>query len=139
MNPFRHILISIFLILSGSWCYGQVKVTGHICAEVVESISVSCNNNPELAYLSKNVTKLDVGSFSISGAASATYNLIIDNANVRNESGDSYTIQTNTDGAEKSLIADLSGKHSLTLVAGTTELPANGQYQGNFGVTFAYN
>ena len=139
MNPARHILFPILLILSGSWCYGQVKVTGHICAEVVESISVSCNSNPDMAYLSKNVTKLDVGSFSISGAASSTYNLIIDNANVRNDSGESYTIQTNTAGAEKSLIADLSGKQSLTLVAGTTELPANGQYQGNFGVTFAYN
>ena len=92
-----------------------------------------------MAYVSKNVTKLDVGSFSISGAASSTYNLIIDNANVSNDSGESYTIQTNTAGAEKSLIADLSGKQSLTLVAGTTELPANGQYQGNFGVTFAYN
>jgi len=139
MNPARHILFPILLILSGSWCYGQVKVTGHICAEVVESISVSCNSNPDMAYLSKNVTKLDVGSFSISGAASSTYNLIIDNANVSNDSGESYTIQTNTAGAEKSLIADLSGKQSLTLVAGTAELPANGQYQGNFGVTFAYN
>lgn len=139
MNPARHILISIFLIISGSWCYGQVMVTGHVCAEVVESISVSCNSNPDMAYLSKNVKKLDVGSFNVSGAASSTCNLIIDNANVTNDSGESYTIQTNTVGSEKSLIADLSGKQSLTLVAGTTELPANGQYQGNFGVTFAYN
>ncbi len=139
MSPARQLIITLILMISGFWCNGQVRVTGHICAEVVESVSASCSNNPGVTIQANGLAKADLGSFSTSGTASSTCTLVIDNASISNSRGETYTISTTTSDEEKTLIADANGKQSLTMVAGTPELLTNGQYYGNYRVTFAYN
>jgi hypothetical protein len=139
MRALRLTSITILLTLSGLWCCGQARVIGHASAEIVESISAKCNNNTDMTLNAQEIRKFDLGSFTVSGKAMSTCSIIIDNANVSNNRGESFTIQTTTHDAGKSLIADENGNQSMTLIANPSELLASGQYQGNYGVTFAYN
>lgn len=139
MNTARLITITLLLTISGLQCCGQVRVIGHISAEVVESVSAvgkgSINRNFNLAQLKY----FDLGSFSISGIASSTFTLVLDGGSIINNKGETFTIQTAALNSKKSLIADQNGNQLLDLVASTAEIPANSQYHGNYGVTFAYN
>lgn len=139
MNALRFITLTILLTVSGLLGYGQVRVTGHVSAEVVESISAGYNGNSHMTLNAQEVKQFELGSFNISGISSSTCSLIIGNANISNNRGESFSIKTNTANAETSVVADKSGNHSLNMTAGTEELLASGQYQGNYGVTFAYN
>ncbi|KAF0194673.1 MAG: hypothetical protein FD166_3394 [Bacteroidetes bacterium] len=139
MKTARLISFTLILTLSGLFCSGQVRVIGHASAEVVESVSASCSSNTDITLSAQEITDFDLGSFSISGNAKSTCSLIIGNANVSNNRGESFTIQTTTPEAGMPLIADENGNHSLNLIASPGELLASGQYQGNYGVTFAYN
>lgn len=139
MNHFRHILTVIFLILSGYPGFGQTRVIGHVCAEVVESVSVSCERNTAMTYLTENQTDLDLGRLSISTAASSTINLVIENDNIKNNRGDIFAIETTTPSAWEPIVADVNGIQSFNLMARTKEQLASGQYQGNYSVTYAYN
>ena len=139
MKPALKISLTIILILSGLLGYGQVRVTGHVSAEVVESISASCNSNIDMSLNSQEIKQFNLGSFSISGKAMSTCMVVIDNARISNNKGESFTIQTSATGAVESLTADQNGNQKLNLVAGTDELLANGNYQGIYVVTFAYN
>lgn len=139
MRPARLISLTLLLTVSGLWCCGQVRVIGHVSAEVVESISASSNSNTDMSFNTQELKQFELGSFSLSGKALSTCALIINNANVSNIRGESFTIQTTLSDAGTPLVADKNGNRKLTLIAGTEELLANGQYQGNYGVTFAYN
>ncbi|NTW23233.1 MAG: hypothetical protein HGA37_00925 [Lentimicrobium sp.] len=139
MKATRLITVTLLLTLSGLWCCGQVRVIGHVSAEVVESVSARSNGSMSMNFNGQQLKKFNLGNFSISGTASSTCTLVLDNASIKNSKGESFTIQTATPNREKSLVADQKGNQSLDLVAGTSEILANGQYQGNYGVTFAYN
>lgn len=139
MKSARLIPLTILLTLSGLFCSGQARVIGHASAEVVASVSASCTSNHNMSFNVQNLKEFDLGSFRTSGVALSTCTLIIDHANVSNSRGQTFTIQTTTSDAERPLIADQHGNRSLTLIANPEELLASGQYQGNYGVTFAYN
>ncbi|MBK6346300.1 MAG: hypothetical protein IPF68_10210 [Bacteroidales bacterium] len=139
MRAARLIPITLMLTLSGLICSGQVRVIGHASAEVVESVSASCSSNTDITLSAQEIADFDLGSFSISGNASSTCSLIIGNANVSNNRGESFTIQTTTQEAGMPLVADEKGNHSLNLKASPDQLLASGHYQGNYGVTFVYN
>jgi len=139
MKAVRLIPFTLLLTLSGLVCNGQVRVIGHASAEVVESVSASCSSNTDITLNVQEIENFDLGSFSISGNASSTCSLIIGDASVSNNRGESFTIETTTPDAGMPLIADENGNHSLNLIATPGELLASGQYQGNYGVTFVYN
>lgn len=139
MKAARLIAFILFLTSSGMWCMGQVRVTGHVSAEVVESISASSNCNIDMTFNAPELKNFELGSFSVSSNASSTCTLIVDKVNVSNRNGESFALETTIPGSERAMVADQNGNHSLTLNAGREELLANGQYQGNYGVTFAYN
>ncbi|MFH1118920.1 MAG: hypothetical protein V1775_03800 [Bacteroidota bacterium] len=127
------------LTLSGLICNGQVKVIGHASAEVVESVSASCSSTTDIILNMQKIEDFDLGSFSIKGNAMSACSLIVGNASVSNNRGESFTIQTIASDAGMPLIADENGNHSLNLIANPDVLLASGQYQGNYGVTFVYN
>lgn len=139
MNPFRNTLILIFLVFSGYWCSGQTRVIGHVCAEVVESVSVSCQGNTTMTCLTKSQNELDLGRYNISTAASSTITIVFDNDNIKNCKGETFVIKTTSPEAGEPMVADLNGNQSLNLMARTTEQLTTGQYHGNYRVTFAYN
>ncbi|MBK6965389.1 MAG: hypothetical protein IPH20_16045 [Bacteroidales bacterium] len=139
MSLSGHTLILMLLILSGSWCFGQTSVNGHVCAEVVESVSVSCQGNTTMTYLTKSQDELDLGRFNILAEASSTITLVFDNDNIKNNRGEIFAIETTHPDTGEPLVTDLNGYQSLNLMARTTEQLTTGQYQGNYRVTFAYN
>jgi len=118
---------------------GQVQVTGHVSAEIVEFVSASSDSHIDMTFNSQELKNFNLGSFSISSNASSTCTLIVDEVSISNSRGESFSIQTTKSDTGRALVADQHGNNSLTLNAGSEQLLANGQYQGNYGVTFAYN
>lgn len=139
MRSARSISVTLILVLWGLWGYGQARVTGHVSAEVVESVSATCSSTMCMSVNAGDLKQLDLGSFRISGQAQATCALVINNANVRNSRGETFTLQTTTTDDGMPLIADQNGVRSLNLIASSDETLVNDQYLGNYGVTFAYN
>lgn len=137
MKTARLISFVMMLTMSGFVCIGQVKVTGHASAEVVESVSASCSSNTDITLNMQENKDFDLGSFMIKGTASSTCAVVIGNAKLNNSK--SIQIESNCPGGGMALIADEKGNCSLNLIARNEGLLAGGQYQGNYGVTFAYN
>lgn len=67
MYKYVALLLTFTLIHSVNMLFGQTRVTGHISAEVVESISATNNFNPVLILSNIETRSLDLGKITING------------------------------------------------------------------------
>jgi hypothetical protein len=132
------IILLLSISVAGAW--GQVQVTGHVFAEVVESADASFNG--ETSYYineTESFNNLSVGNISISGKPQSLCSFTINQGVVRNNNGEEFALHTISDNAQGLLTTNEKGKRELAMSVKTDNLPKGDQYCGNYNITFAYN
>lgn len=128
-------LLLVALSYSGS---AQVRVTGHIGAEVVESASAQNHMNGHVRVNPTDRNNIDLGNINISGTSNATFDVSVASTNLYNEAG-SYKLATEVTNNLDGLISDHNGKQSLSLSALIDNETMNGEYKSNITVIVSYN
>lgn len=126
----------MLLMMAGERVLAQARVIGHVSAEVVESVSAYNNINSQL-QLSKDQDAITLGNINVSGSSNATFDVNVEETRIYNDGSD-YSLQTKIENTDK-LVADESGKQSLSLVAMLDKRIQGGDYSGNVTVIVSYN
>ncbi|HEY3371330.1 MAG TPA: DUF4402 domain-containing protein [Prolixibacteraceae bacterium] len=145
------LLVAIFfgLTLGGTKVNGQTVAIGHVCAEVVESVSVASAtiSDFELATSTSNITAslasetLNLGSIVLNSGKDVTCNVVLQSATLSDAQGNGFTIEPAVQNDMLASAAKSNGSQTIQL-GGTTNLAdnqASGQYEGSYAVIFAYN
>jgi len=121
----------------------QVRVTGHVFAEVVESIGTSSNTNGWIVVPKDSSGKeFDIGEFSLNGGAMAAYDLIVKTNDITGEAGTQASFLATTDLGNLSYMLDSHGKRVFRLYGSVKEQlcsEAEKNYSASYQVIFAYN
>jgi len=131
-------LIALTSIFSAVNLNGQTMATGHVSAEIIESVSVSSSAVTNFDILnSKASSNVSLGEMKVNSGAGVAYNVVVKPATLSNINGSSFTIEP-TSQSENRLT---SGNQTLRLSANTTSVQGkeSGLYQGSYSVVFAYN
>lgn len=139
-------LLGAVVMLASSFAgslVAQVKATGHVFAEVIESLSANMNTNQSVFVDSGNdMEEFEMGELIISGGALDTYNLIIIADKLTGEPGTPAPFLASTDVGRTTNVFNSHGKQVFRLfgsllrnVDSNTFLKYTAAYQ----VTFAYN
>ena len=133
---------------------GQTKVTGHITAEVIESVHTSSKavtgfaikNELSIADLPqqdgtyRNSEILNLGSISINAGASMTFDIKLNEAILSDDNGNCFTIEPKLDSEiSDTLRTDGSLTLSLNGTAHLTHGLASGRYEGSYMLNVVYN
>lgn len=123
--------------------YAQVKATGHVFAEVVESLSASMNSR-QMVYVDRtnNAEELELGELVINGGALEAYDLILISDRLAEESVTHATFLAITDHRLTSKVFDYNGKQVFRLFGSFYKPNQSGielNRRAAFQITFAYN
>lgn len=125
-------------------CNSQTVAIGHICAEVIESVSASSQAVTSLAVGTANAVgskALDLGAMTVNSGTNSTVGVVIKQASLSDTNGNGFTIAPFL--SDNSLASSGSSNGSQVLhLNGTANLApdqASGLYQGSYTVVFAYN
>jgi hypothetical protein len=129
-------ILTGLLILASERVMAQVRVTGHVSAEVVESVSAYNDINPQL-QINRDQDAFALGNINVAGTSNTTFDVNVEDARIYNE-GSNYSLQTRLDNTS-GFIADNSGKQSLALTAMLDRRIKGGDYSGNVTVIVSYN
>lgn len=133
MKNLTNLIITLIFALATLTASAQVRVTGHVSAEVVESVSAHNAFNHNIS-LNSNNNSIELGSIVVEGPRNSAFDVSIQNATIYNESG-SYTLST---GLGESMACS-SNKQNLPLSALLEQEVPNGDYDGKLTVIVSYN
>lgn len=132
--------ILLLMVLSFSVAWGQVQVTGHVSAEVVEYADASFSGESHFQINRHETSSLvNIGNINISGKPCLLCNFSMEPCTVKNNNGDEFIVQTLSNQTVGFITTNEAGNQELKLSAATDELPAGDQYSGNYNIVFAYN
>jgi hypothetical protein len=133
---------------------GQTKVTGHITAEVIESVHTSSKavtgfaiknelsvaDSPQKDVAYNNSEILNLGTISINAGASMAYDIKLNEAILSDDNGNCFTIEPKiASGISDTLRTDGSQTLSLNGTARLTHGLASGRYEGSYMLNVVYN
>jgi hypothetical protein len=139
---FSRIAMLIVLVSTFSWASAQTSVTGHVFAEVVESVSASSQLQSNVLLQRTNPTEVDFATIKINSGGAGSCSLIIGQAKVSNQSRDKYTLATQATVAGYNNTNDITGTPSINLSCRPTAdmLASNtNNLSGEVNVCLAYN
>ena len=127
------LIFSIFAFGLNKNTNAQVVAIGHICAEVIESVSIVSTAITDL-IIDRNSTNstINMGKITINSSNSVVTNVLITQATITNGQ-QTFSITPSTD-------TTISGSKTID-ITGTTNLTsdASGNYQGLYAMTVVYN
>ena len=133
MKKFYILLIISILFFSNKIIHAQVVAIGHICAEVIESVSIGSSAITDLV-INRNSTNstIEMGKVTISSSNNVVTNVLINQATITNGQ-QTFSITPSTD-------TTISGSKTID-ITGTTNLTSDvsGNYQGLYAMTVVYN
>lgn len=136
------LIIALSLLIALPFCgaWGQVHVTGHVSAEVVEFTDAGFIGESQF-QLTQNETQgsLSLGNFNISSRPQLLCTFSMQPGIVKNDNGEEFIVHTNSNQTQGFLTTNEMGNQELALSANASNLPAGGQYSGKYNITFAYN
>lgn len=133
------LFVLVFVGVSG---YTQTSVTGHVFAEVVESVSASSQSQTSFSIQRNNNEKIDFGQIEIKSASSASCSLILGNANLTSTSQQHIAMRTTAYSNQSMQSNAINGYQSISLQCLPDEsmlLHSDSQYKGNINIVLAYN
>lgn len=125
------ILIMLFITNLG---YGQTRVTGHVSAEVVESVSVQNNFNASVQLNEKTNPGLNLGSIGLRGPQNSTVDIYAGNIIVSNNI-EAFRLRTDIN---NSVLAN-TDTQDVSFSAIMDQKINNGIYDANLIVIVSYN
>jgi len=135
------ITLSILTILTATG-FAQTTVTGHVFAEVVESVSASSYSQSSITIQRNQTGVVDFGQIDIKSAESASCSLILGRANLRSNSNQQIAMQTSAFSTQSMLGNAINGAQSISLQCFPNESGSNltaSQYEGDINIVLAYN
>ncbi len=134
--------IALMILLSVSMnAVAQVRVTGHVFAEVVELTGAERNTNEYISLsATEAVSGFDLGEITFRGKANTTFEVMISSSSLTGDNGAEAFFETSQTASTNTL--DNSGNQSIKLKGTTGEdlyTSGNKQFAGNYNVVLAYN
>lgn len=152
MRAIGILIIAVFftLGLGGKKVNGQTVAIGHVCAEVVESISAASAtiHDFELSKSALQMTNdepasgtLQLGAITINSGKDITCNIVITSASVTDRQGNAFTIDPAVETTLLTSDVKTPGLQTVKLGANAnlSDNQASGMYAGSYTVIFAYN
>jgi hypothetical protein len=142
MKQIRLVLIVSILAIALSKGLAQTTVTGHVFAEVVESVSASSYSQSSVT-IKRNQTKgIDFGQIEIKSGASASCSLILGRALLTSNNNQQIAMETSAYSNQSLESNAINGIQSINLqcLPGDSRLDlAATEYTGNINIVLAYN
>jgi len=133
MKKFYILFIISILFFSNKIIHAQVIAIGHICAEVIESVSIGSSAITDL-IIDRNSTNptINMGKVTINSSNNVVTNVLVKQATITNGQ-QTFSITPSTD-------TTISGSKTID-ITGTTNLTSDvsGNYQGLYAMTIVYN
>jgi hypothetical protein len=142
MKRFQIFLAFSFLTLSVVQGYTQTTVTGHVFAEVVESVSASTYSQSSFTIQRNQTEVIDFGQIDIKSAASSSCSLILGRANLRSNTNQQIAMQTSAYSSQSMMGNAINGIQSISLQCHPNESGSNltaSRYKGDINIVLAYN
>ena len=132
-NTYIKILTLTAAMLFSFVAISQLKVTGHVFAEVVESVSAKSNVVTEIKTdfsQKSNNANLDLGSITLSSGSNASYNVMMTSSSISDSKGEMLNMDIYSSSNDRSVV-EIKGK-----IADNNH---SGEYKGSYTMIFAYN
>jgi len=142
MYILRIFVSSIILLIASVTGFAQTSVTGHVFAEVVESVSASSYSQASFTIQKNNAGSINFGQIEIKSASSASCSLILGMANLTGNNHQQFSMKTSSSGTQSPDGNSINGLQSINLQCqpNVNMLDQNAlSYQGNVNVVLAYN
>lgn len=120
----------------------QTNVTGHVFAEVVESVSASSYSQSSITIQKNQTEGIDFGQIDIKSAASASCSLILGRALLTSNNNQQIAMETSAYSSQSLEGNAINGIQSISLQChpGENELDQNAtEYTGDINIVLAYN
>ena len=139
-----NILFALFsvLALATTRGYTQTRVTGHVSAEIVESVSASQQSQSSFSFQRNQSERIDFGQIEIKSAASASCSLILGKVNLTGNNLQHYSMETSASSTRMMQGNAINGTQNISLQCQPdSSIPEQdaSQYQGEVNIVLAYN
>jgi len=116
----------------------QVRVTGHVFAEVVEAVGATSATNNSIEMQQQSVTNnFEIGEITLSGGAMSTCDVMITASQLQGITGSQATFSAAPAGGSHAGVLDQAGKNVIRLQGQVgDEVLA---YSAQYNVVFSYN
>jgi hypothetical protein len=139
--------LAIFVVLSvlglaTTLGYAQTTVTGHVFAEVVESVSASTTTQSSITMQRDQNSAIDFGQIEIKSGASSSCSLILGKANLTSNFQNRIALETSANSITGINNNAINGCQSINLQyqPDDTMLAQDASlYQGDINIVLAYN
>lgn len=149
-NGILLIMVLFFLGLGGKKVNGQSTVIGHVCAEVVESVSAASANINDFDIsksMMDTINKVldsetpDLDAIIINSGSNITCNIVLTSASLQDIKGNAFTIDPASQSAQYTTVAKSAGLQTIKVgaIAKLKDKQNSGLYAGTYTVVFAYN
>lgn len=135
------VILSIFSV-TANIVFAQTTVTGHVFAEVVESVSASSYSQSSFTIQRNQAEGIDFGQIEIKSAESASCTLILGSANLTSNTNQQIAMQTSAYSSQSMLGNTINGARSISLQCHPDESEIDItalQYSGDINIVLAYN
>ena len=142
MKTLRTLVSAIVLFIVSLTGYAQTRVTGHVFAEVVESVSASSQSQSSFTIQRNNAGSIGFGQIKIKSAVSASCSLILGKANLTSNNQQQISMETSASGSQSPDGNAINGYQSINLHCQPSDNMLNQSalsYKGNVNVVLAYN
>lgn len=142
MKRFSSFLAFTILAVSAATGFAQTTVTGHVFAEVVESVSASSYSQSSFTIQRNQTQGIDFGQIEIKSAESASCSLILGSVNLTSNNNQHIAMETSASSIQSMEGNAINGPQSISLQCHPGETGSNltaSQYNGDINIVLAYN
>ena len=142
MKRLSMFVVLAVLTLATAAGYAQTKVTGHVFAEVVESVSASSQSQRSFSIQRNQTEGIDLGQIQIKSAATASCSLILGKVNLTSNTQQHISMETSASSTQSMQGNAINGYQSISLQGQPDENILSqdaSQYQGDINIVLAYN
>lgn len=146
MHPLKSIAVFICTVIMMTGAFNsdaraQTRVTGHVFAEVVETVGASANT-ANLASLSQPGATFDLGEIALNGGSMAAFTVVIESGEMVGQSGERASFNARTNDGKLVSSLDPNGRQVVRFRGSANEENAAGNernFSAAYSVTLAYN
>lgn len=136
-------LTILLTISTGFLSLAQVRVTGHVFAEIVETASINSNTNNSIqVQQNQSPGSIELGEVTINGGMNTACSIMINSSELKGENGNHAAFTAIQSGSSLPQVLNANGSQVIKLngMTGSEILAQNDKmYSGQYQVIFAYN
>jgi len=142
MKHLSTLVILSILILTATKAFAQTVVTGHVFAEVVESVSASSYSQASITIQRNETAGFDFGKIEIKSAESAMCSLILSRANLTGNNQEQISMEASAVNFQDMQENAINGSQSISLQCQPDKHMVDqtaSSYMGDINIVLAYN